>query len=72
MNKPKVAAVKLILISLAFATMILFSSWLMRGFEHRMTVTYLLIALWWIPFSYYSIPDRRECFCGKVREEQYE
>ncbi len=43
-----------IVISLLFAAAILFSGFLLEGSEHKQTMTYLLLALWFIPFSFLS------------------
>ena len=52
--KPTNAALLNILVALIFAVAILFADSLLAGSEHSDTVKYLLIALWWIPFSFLS------------------
>ena len=52
---------KLIGFSLAFAGMILLSSLLLAGSPYRETVTFLLIAIWWVPFSYGIAKVSRQC-----------
>jgi hypothetical protein len=47
-------ALLLILVSLFFAGLMLLGSWLSRGTENSQTVTYALIAVWFIPFSVLS------------------
>lgn len=46
---PKTAVVLNIVIALIFAGAILLSSWILRDTEHALTVTYIIIALWFIP-----------------------
>ncbi|MCW8850130.1 MAG: hypothetical protein OQJ81_09160 [Melioribacteraceae bacterium] len=41
-----------VLIALLFAGAILLTSYLMNGSEYSKTATFLLIGLWFIPFSY--------------------
>lgn len=48
---PKKAGMYQIITSLVFAAAILLTSYLLRGTEHGPTVMFILIALWWIPFS---------------------
>jgi|GEM_PF-3577669 len=38
-------------VSLFFAGAMLVSSWLMRGMEMGQTGTYVLLAIWWVPYS---------------------
>ena len=49
---PKKAAFLIILISLLFAAAIILSSMYIDDKGSAQTVTFLLIGLWWIPFSY--------------------
>ncbi len=58
---PKRAAISIILVSLAFAMVMLLSSWLMADSEHRETVTFLLIAVWWIPYSFFCARLGSQC-----------
>lgn len=53
MAKNKLALLN-ILISLIFAGLIICASQLFQGEEYKDTITYLLIALWFIPFSWLS------------------
>jgi ABC-type bacteriocin/lantibiotic exporter with double-glycine peptidase domain len=46
---PKKAVVLNIIIALIFAGAILLSSWILKDTKHAMTVTYIIIALWFIP-----------------------
>ena len=65
--KPKTVAFLLIAVSLAFAGAIVLSSYLLKGSAyayHADTVTYLWIALWWIPFSYLTMKG------AKVKENK--
>ena len=58
----------LIAVSLVFAGAMLFASYLMRASEHSQTVTYALIAVWWIPFSVLSTAGqhgRESCALGR-------
>ena len=48
---PAQASALLIGTSLFFAGAMIVTSWLLRGSEHAQTATYVLIAVWWIPFS---------------------
>ena len=60
--KPKTLAFLLIAVSLAFAGAIVLSSYLLKGSayaHHADTVTYLWIALWWIPFSYLTMKSSK-------------
>jgi len=52
---PKRAAFFNIVISIIFAVAIILSSHLLKDSEHSQTVLYLLIAMWWIPFSLLTI-----------------
>lgn len=51
MNTKKIILLQ-IGIALLFAGAILISSYFMNNSEHSQTITFLLIALWFIPFSY--------------------
>ncbi len=44
-------AVPIIIISLIGALAILIASTVLKGQESAQTVTYIIIAIWWIPFS---------------------
>jgi len=45
--------------ALIFAGTILLSGFLLQGSEHKQTIMYLLIALWFIPFSYLSTIEHK-------------
>lgn len=51
MNQKKAALVN-IGISILFAAAIIVSAFLLKGTQYQQTVTWLLIAVWWIPFSW--------------------
>lgn len=74
---PKKAATYQVVVSLAFAAAILISSYLLRGTEHATTVMFILIALWWIPFSIivsssgkHSVKSEIECLRNYFRKTQ--
>lgn len=48
-----------ILISIIFAGLMIGASYLFQGEEYKNTVTYMLIALWFIPFSYLSYKSKK-------------
>ena len=50
-------ATRQILTALVFASAILLASYLMRDSRHDQTVQYLLIALWFVPFSMLTSED---------------
>lgn len=52
--KPQKAALLNIVVSLVFAAAILISSFVLVDEKLATTVMFVLIALWWIPFSYLS------------------
>jgi hypothetical protein len=56
---PKKAAFLNIVISIIFATAIVFSDFLLEGSQYNQTVMYSLIALWFIPFSLLTIAGVR-------------
>ena len=62
--RPKRTVLALIGISLFFAFAILVSDRMLQGSPHNQTAMYLLIALWWIPFSYLTVKEQ-----VPVREE---
>jgi len=63
----KKASLYIILISLFFAAAILGASFLLKGSEDRDTVTYLLIAFWIIPSTYFSSKISTKENCRKKR-----
>lgn len=64
---PRRASVLLIAISLLFAAAMIAAAWFLRGSEHAQTVVFLLIAVWWVPFSVLSSASTatRRRRCGK-------
>jgi len=48
----RTAAVLNIVVSLIFAAAIIISGRMLKGTDHGQTVTFLLIAAWWIPFTW--------------------
>ncbi len=50
----KKASILNIVTALFFASLIIISSYLMEGSEQKDTIMYLLIAVWFIPFTYFS------------------
>ena len=60
MNQIPIAVLN-ILVSLIFAMSILATSYLLADTQYRQTVTYLLIAIWWIPFSHFCCGRPRGC-----------
>ena len=59
--KPKQAAIVNIFVSLVFAAAIIAAGFLLDETQHKETVMGLLIAAWWIPFSYLSLSGSRCC-----------
>lgn len=49
---PKKTTLSIILVSLAFAIAILISSYIFADTEYSQTATFILIAIWFVPFSY--------------------
>ncbi|MGB0389538.1 MAG: hypothetical protein ACPGWR_32355 [Ardenticatenaceae bacterium] len=49
---PKKATLSLIMVSLLFAVAIVISSYIFADTEHSQTATFILIAIWFIPFAY--------------------
>ena len=61
MNKKKIAVFQ-ISIALVFATAILLSSYLLEGTlyaKHTDTVSFLLIAVWFVPFTFLAQKERK-------------
>lgn len=58
---PKRGATLVVLVSLAFAAAILLASYLMGDSPNRETVVFLLIAVWWVPFTYLSARSVPRC-----------
>lgn len=67
---PKQAAISIILVSLAFAALILGTSYALRESSHRDTVTFCLIALWFIPYCIYFATLGSCCKRKKEMEKQ--
>ena len=67
--KPSNPALQLILVSLFFAAAILVASYLMKGTEYGDTATYVLIAIWFIPFSYLCAATQRKP-CGACQRKE--
>lgn len=55
---PKKTALLIIATSIFFAVAIIFSDFLLEGSQYNQTVMYLLIALWWVPFSFLTTSCR--------------
>jgi archaellum biogenesis protein FlaJ (TadC family) len=49
---PKQTTVSIIIVSIVFAIAIVMASIIMDDSEHSNTVTLILIAIWFIPFTY--------------------
>lgn len=60
-TSPKRNGTLIILVSLAFAAAMLLTSFFMADSPHRETVVFLLIAVWWIPFTYLSARSAPRC-----------
>ena len=58
---------RLILVSIVFAVAILISSRLLAGTGYGTTVTFLLIAAWWIPFSMLTAAEGGTTIRGELR-----
>ena len=58
MTSSKIALLN-ILVSLIFAGLIIGASYLFQNKDYKQTVTYLLIVLWLIPFSWLSYKSRK-------------
>ena len=54
--RPALQAALIIAVSIGFAVLMIVASHFLRGSEHRDTVVFLLMAAWWIPFTYLSLP----------------
>ena len=52
----------LIVVSLVFAALMLLSAWAIPNHDTRTTVVYLLIAVWWVPYSLLIARSNR-CRC---------
>lgn len=50
---PKNATASIIIISLVFAVAMVIASNIFVDSEHSQTITYILIALWFVPFGYF-------------------
>ena len=57
---PQRAALLQIVIALVFASAILLIPSFLKDSEHLQSVTYLLIAAWWIPFSLLAVSSRAD------------
>ena len=66
-TSPKRSATLAILVSLLFAAGMLITSYVMADSPNRETAVFLLIGLWWIPFSYF-LAGNRSC-CRTRRQE---
>ncbi len=62
--KPRTAVILNIVVSLAFAAAIVASGYLLSGTPYKETAMGLLLALWWIPSSYFSSSGCRCCSAG--------
>ena len=51
----------ILIVSLLFAGVILLASYFLKDTDYGQTVTHLLIAVWWIPFSLLSTPQGSCC-----------
>jgi hypothetical protein len=60
-TSPKRSATLAILVSLMFAAGMLIISYVMADSPNRETAVFLMIALWWIPFSYLSAGNKSCC-----------
>lgn len=56
---PRKAALFNLAIAVIFATTILLACWLLDDSKQSKSITYLLIATWWIPFSCLSAAGLR-------------
>ena len=66
-TSPKRFAPLAILVSLVFAAGMLITSYVMADSPNRETVVFLLIGLWWIPFSYFHA---RNTSCCRTRRKE--
>lgn len=64
--KHKAAAI--IGVSLFFAALILVNAYFLADSPYRQTVTFLLISVWWIPYTYLLLGRTEPC-CRKVQED---
>lgn len=58
---PLRAAVLILLISIAFVVIILLCSRMMTDSPKRETGVFLLIAIWWVPYSYFCVRLGTRC-----------
>lgn len=63
MSGRKTAALQ-ILVSLLFAAVMVGCAWVTKGSEHSLTLTMLLLAVWWVPFTALAGLDRCTGCCG--------
>ena len=57
---PKKAAFLIIIVSIAFAIAIVISSYLLADTGYSQTAMFILIAIWWIPFTYFIKMSKRK------------
>jgi hypothetical protein len=63
LKNPRMPAVIVLVSSVVFAALILLVSYWLADSDSKDTLVFLLIALWWIPFSY--LTSAAGCGCRK-------
>jgi len=61
--KPEKNALNTIIVSLIFAIAILLSSWLIEDKKQASVAMFALIALWFVPYSYFATKGAKEKNC---------